>query len=136
MPKCEAVVVGKHEPADEECDVPLIQNLDEDELQKLEINAPIEGTPSKGVPAFCFHAMNNMSQISDMISEYDASILKFLVDISLQVYTDPTMRFSLLFHFAGNPYFTNTVLTKHYELKTAPNNDDPFGFDVPPVIKR
>uniref|UniRef100_A0A915DJE2 Uncharacterized protein n=1 Tax=Ditylenchus dipsaci TaxID=166011 RepID=A0A915DJE2_9BILA len=45
--KREAVVVGEHEPADEECDVPLIRNLDEDELQKLESNSPIEGTPSR-----------------------------------------------------------------------------------------
>uniref|UniRef100_A0A915DHB9 Uncharacterized protein n=1 Tax=Ditylenchus dipsaci TaxID=166011 RepID=A0A915DHB9_9BILA len=62
-----------------------------------------------------------------MIHEYDASTLKFLLDISLQVHTDPTGS-SLLFHFAGNPYFTNTVLTKYYKLKTAPDNDDPFGF--------
>uniref|UniRef100_A0A915CPD5 Uncharacterized protein n=1 Tax=Ditylenchus dipsaci TaxID=166011 RepID=A0A915CPD5_9BILA len=123
--KRKAVVIGDHEPADEECDAPLIHNLDEDELQKLENNAPVEGTPSKGVPGFCFYALNNASQISDMIHEYDAPILKFLVDISLQVHTDPT-GFSLLFHFAENPYFTNAILTKYYELKIAPDNDDPL----------
>uniref|UniRef100_A0A915E1E0 Nucleosome assembly protein n=1 Tax=Ditylenchus dipsaci TaxID=166011 RepID=A0A915E1E0_9BILA len=105
-----------------------------DELQKLENNAPVEGTPSKGVPGFWFYALNNASQISDMIHEYDAPILKFLVDISLQVHTDPT-GFSLLFHFAENPYFTNAILTKYYELKIAPDNDDPFGFDGPTVVK-
>uniref|UniRef100_A0A915ED15 Uncharacterized protein n=1 Tax=Ditylenchus dipsaci TaxID=166011 RepID=A0A915ED15_9BILA len=73
--KRKAVVAGDHQPADDECDVPLIHGLADTELQKLEKRSS---------------------------------------------------SFSLLFHFAENPHFTNSVLTKYYELKISPDNEDPF----------
>lgn len=41
----------------------------------------------------------------------------------------------LEFHFEPNEYFTNTVLTKHYEMKCTPDDDDPFSFEGPEIIK-
>ena len=40
------------------------------------------------------------------------------------------MGFTLYFHFSPNDYFTNEVLTKTYELKCEPQEDDPFSFEV------
>ena len=40
------------------------------------------------------------------------------------------MGFTLYFHFSPNDYFENQVLTKTYELKCEPQEDDPFSFEV------
>ena len=40
------------------------------------------------------------------------------------------MGFTLYFHFSPNDYFNNEVLTKTYELKCEPQEDDPFAFEV------
>ena len=40
------------------------------------------------------------------------------------------MGFTLYFHFSPNDYFSNEVLTKTYELKCEPQEDDPFSFEV------
>merc|ERR1719315_445802 len=45
------------------------------------------------------------------------------------------MGFTLHFHFAPNQYFTNSVLTKHYEMKCEPPEDDPFSFEGPEIFK-
>ncbi|KAI1716609.1 nucleosome assembly protein (NAP) domain-containing protein [Ditylenchus destructor] len=132
--KRKAVVTGEHEPTDAECDVPLVHGLGEEELQKLEKEAPIEGTPSKGIPEFWYNALNNTSQLGEMMHEYDVPILKYLFDITTEVHSEPT-GFTLLFHFNDNPYFTNTVLKKYYELKITPDNDDPYNYDGPTVVK-
>ena len=43
--------------------------------------------------------------------------------------------FSLEFHFEPNEYFSNTVLTKEYEMKCVPEEGDPFSFEGPEIIK-
>merc|ERR1712226_545203 len=43
--------------------------------------------------------------------------------------------FTLYFHFGPNDYFENQVLTKTYELKCEPQEDDPFSFEGPEIIK-
>lgn len=40
------------------------------------------------------------------------------------------MGFTLHFHFSPNDNFTNEVLTKTYELKCEPQEDEPFSFEV------
>merc|ERR1711978_704131 len=45
------------------------------------------------------------------------------------------MGFTLHFHFLPNEYFTNTILTKSYELKCEPQEDDPFSFEGPEIFK-
>lgn len=43
--------------------------------------------------------------------------------------------FTLEFHFSPNEFFTNTVLTKEYEMKCIPDEDDPFSFEGPEIFK-
>lgn len=45
------------------------------------------------------------------------------------------MGFVLEFHFSENDYFSNSVLTKEYELRCAPDTDDPFSFEGPEIHK-
>lgn len=104
-----AIVTGEHEPTDAECDAKLVHVIDEDELkvrsyvtisnctsncclQRLEDAAPLEVIPSKGIPDFWYHALNNVGQIGDMVRDYDVPILKHLTEISSEIHSDPDVR--------------------------------------------
>ena len=43
--------------------------------------------------------------------------------------------FTLEFYFEANEYFSNPVLTKHYTMKSEPDEDEPFSFEGPEIIK-
>jgi len=43
------------------------------------------------------------------------------------------MGFVLEFHFSANEYFSNSVLTKTYQMNSVPDKDDPFSFDGPEI---
>lgn len=45
-----------------------------------------------------------------------------------------TQSFTLEFHFEPNEYFTNSVLTKVYKMKSEPDAEDPFSFEGPEII--
>lgn len=42
--------------------------------------------------------------------------------------------FVLEFYFEPNEYFTNTVLTKTYKMKSEPDKADPFSFEGPEIV--
>lgn len=42
--------------------------------------------------------------------------------------------FSLEFYFEPNEFFTNTVLTKTYKMRSEPDENDPFSFDGPEIM--
>lgn len=42
--------------------------------------------------------------------------------------------FTLEFHFEANEFFTNTVLTKTYKMRSEPDENDPFSFDGPEIM--
>lgn len=74
--------------------MPLFHGRPQEELQKLETDAPVEGgSPSKGIPGFWYHCLNNTGQIADTIREYDAPILKFLNDITVDVHLSPPVSY-------------------------------------------
>ena len=43
--------------------------------------------------------------------------------------------FKLHFYFDSNDYFSNSELTKEYEMKCAPPEQDPFSFDGPEIYR-
>lgn len=43
--------------------------------------------------------------------------------------------FSLEFHFEPNEYFTDTVLTKRYEMRYEPDPEDPLSYEGPEIVK-
>ncbi|XP_036136967.1 nucleosome assembly protein 1-like 4 isoform X4 [Molossus molossus] len=71
----------------------------------------------------------------DRLAEYDEPILKHLQDIKVK-FSDPgqPMSFVLEFHFEPNDYFTNSVLTKTYKMKSEPDKADPFSFEGPEIV--
>lgn len=122
------IVNGSYEPSEEEA------KLSGMELDKI---VPAEGQqePPQGIPNFWLVVLKNVGEISSMIQEYDEEILQYLTDIRAFSMAAPNLSFQLEFHFAPNPYFQNSILTKTYLMKCSPDEDDPFGFEGPEIYK-
>jgi len=43
--------------------------------------------------------------------------------------------FTVEFEFTSNEYFTNTILTKSYELRTGPDEHEPLSYEGPEIVK-
>jgi nucleosome assembly protein 1-like 1 len=140
------VVSGEHEPNDEECDFPSDEEEEDDEEKlsedlkqkaKLEEKKKAQGDAGenvKGIPDFWFTILKNVDLLSEMIQEHDEPVLKHLTDVKVNLTKKP-MGFTLEFHFSPNDYFTNAVLTKTYEMKCVPEEDDPFSFEGPEIVR-
>lgn len=142
------IVKGEHNPTDSECDWPSDEEeLDENVIKNNKINLEaskkeanelgVETTADEdpeGIPNFWLTILKNVSSLSEMVQEHDEPILKHLVDIKLQFKEKP-MGFLLEFYFKPNDYFTNSILTKEYSMKCAPESDDPFSFEGPEIFK-
>merc|ERR1712062_437066 len=102
----------------------------EDEKTKKEE----EEKDMKGVPEFWLTIFKNVDMLQEMVQEADEPVLKKLQDITVTFSENP-MGFTLHFYFAPNDYFTNSVLTKEYEMKCEPSEDDPFSFEGPEIFK-
>jgi len=135
-----AVISGAYIPTDEECEFQSesdkeIELSNEVEKVKLEEgDKDAEEADVKGIPEFWLAAFKNAPSLADMIEECDEPILKHLVDVKATTFSEP-MSFVLEFHFEPNEYFSNAVLTKHYELKCAPDESDVFSFEGPEIVK-
>merc|ERR1712156_589923 len=73
--------------------------------------------------------------LAEMVQEADEPVLESLTDITVTFSEKDPMGFTLHFHFAPNQFFTNSVLTKCYEMKCEPPEDDPFSFEGPEIFK-
>jgi len=141
--KRRTIIGGEHEPSEQERDYGLKPDEDEQLCQELEEKAkvdeeqkPLHGFDenTKGVPEFWLTVFKNVDMLSEMLQDHDEPILVSLQDIKLKFVDDP-MGFLLEFHFADNDFFTNKVLTKSYEMKCKPEEDDPFKFEGPEIVK-
>ncbi|CAJ2638035.1 unnamed protein product [Trifolium pratense] len=76
----------------------------------------------KGIPSFWLIAMKNNDILAEEITNSDEEALKFLKDIK---YTriDAPKGFKLEFYFDQNPFFSNSVLKKTYQVV---EEDDPI----------
>jgi nucleosome assembly protein 1-like 1 len=79
----------------------------------------------QGIPEFWTMAMNNIETIEELITERDSPCLLYLEDITCQDF-DNGLGFTLHFHFKENPYFTNKVLTKRYDVPNLLIEDEPI----------
>lgn len=138
------IVSGKYEPTEEECDwdsdkedEDLANELDKKvnikvaDQEKNEIN---KNEDVNGIPEFWLTIFKNVSLLQEMMEEHDIPILKHLEDIKV-TYNQNPMGFTLEFYFSPNEFFQNSVLTKEYEMKCAPDESDPFSFEGPEIIK-
>lgn len=138
--KRENIVKGAVEPNEDDCNFnegydtpddeePVIKEL----RSKLTITKLIEDGAS-GIPEFWLTVLKNIDILNDMIQSQDEPILKHMIDISSTLREGDCMGFVLYFHFSPNPYFTNTLLTKEYMMKCAPDPDSPWSFEGPEIV--
>jgi nucleosome assembly protein 1-like 1 len=130
------IVNGNYEPNEEECDFKTgVDDLPIELKEKLNVANGPDGTKEpKGIPEFWLTLFKNTDIIAEMIQEHDEPILKHLTDVECKISPDP-MSFTLFFHFTPNEFFTNSVLTKEYFMKCQPDDDDPFEFDGPEIVR-
>lgn len=132
------------EPTQDEGDEKPEAEKDEDEKMAESILNQLKlDENTTGIPEFWLTAMKNVELISDMIKESDEAILKHLTDVRViltgtksaeSAGVDKDMGFILQFHFnPENEYFSNTVLTKTYQMNSVPDAEDPFSFDGPEI---
>uniref|UniRef100_A0AAX7V913 Nucleosome assembly protein 1-like 1 n=1 Tax=Astatotilapia calliptera TaxID=8154 RepID=A0AAX7V913_ASTCA len=115
---------------------PLFDKDEMKEKAKLEEEKKDEEKEDpKGIPEFWLTVFKNVDLLSDMLQEHDEPILKHLQDIKVK-FSDPgqPMSFTLEFQFEPNDFFTNTVLTKTYKMRSEPDENDPFSFDGPEIM--
>lgn len=142
------ITKGEHEPTEEECDFPSDSEDEEAELSedvkdkkaKIEDEKKDEVKEEKeedwaGIPSFWATIFKNVEMLAEMVQEADELVMDCLEDITVTLTEKSPMGFTLHFHFKENDYFTNTVLTKEYEMKCEPTEDDPFGFEGPEIFK-
>ena len=89
----------------------------------------------KGVPEFWLTVFKNAfkNTRNTSLQEADDPILTKLKDITITFHESP-MGFTLHFDFEPNDYFSNGVLTKEYEMKCEPSEDDPLSFEGPEIF--
>jgi len=127
---------GNIEPSDQECDWVEPQQ-DSEVAQKLgQLNIEDKGSSVKGIPDFWLKIFQNSNEtvLHGTVEQIDEPILKYLEDITLTLPVTNT-GFSLNFVFSPNEYFSNSVLTKEYELRNDYDKEDPLDYDGPEVVK-
>merc|ERR1712135_203631 len=74
--------------------------------------------------------------LSEMLQEHDEPIIKHLEDVKVR-YTQPgdPMGFELEFFFSENDFFSNKTLTKTYNMRAEPDDQDPLSFEGPEIVK-
>jgi len=140
------ITKGDYEPKDEECEWPSDDEeseLADDVKDKVKVeddknDEKKDEKPAKGVPEFWLTIFKNIEITQDMIQDHDEPALAALNDVKVTFSDgdgDSPMGFKLHFLFGPNDYFTDTELTKEYEMKCVPSELDPFSFDGPEIFR-
>lgn len=70
------------------------------------------------------------------LQEHDEEVLKHLIDVRMTMQNEGDKRgFTIEFEFTPNEYFTNTILTKSYELRTGLDETEPLAYEGPEIVK-
>jgi len=138
--KRKQVCVGEYEPTDLECEWKESDAADAviDKLEMLEVDGKISkgGGNIKGIPDFWLTVFQNANEavLNGVLEQIDEPVLKHLEDITVTL-PEKNTGFTLHFHFSKNEFFTNTVLTKEYEMKSDVDPEDPLSFDGPEMFR-
>ncbi|KAH8253636.1 hypothetical protein KR032_006329 [Drosophila birchii] len=133
--KRKEIVEGTVDPATEKPNWKEPEQPDDAEPLPKELKGSFPSIPedAKGIPGFWLTVFRNTAILSEMVQPHDEPVMRKLSDISIK-YTDGHS-YTLEFHFDKNEYFTNSVLTKQYVLKSTVDPDDPFAFEGPEIYK-
>jgi nucleosome assembly protein 1-like 1 len=134
------ITTGEHEPTDAESEWPSDsededEGLSEEVKEKAKLDEANKNEDVKGIPSFWLTIFKNVEMLAEMVQEADEPVLESLTDITVTFSEKDPMGFTLHFHFAPNQFFTNSILTKCYEMKCEPPEDDPFSFEGPEIFK-
>jgi len=138
-----SVIKGDWEPSGEDIDWPSDDEEDEDKKEEEVSNGVANlalkdyDENSKGIPKFWLHALKNANEeaLMGLIEPHDEAVLEFLSDITVALNEPRNTGFTLSFHFSENPFFSNSVLTKEYELRDGPDADSPLEYDGPEIFR-
>lgn len=135
------IISGEVEPTAEEAEFKVEVEEDEEMAEKMkallaEQNVPVPTYPedAKGIPDFWYHVFKNSEIIWEMVQQHDEELIKKLKDIKL-IYPAEGMSYTFEFHFEANEYFTDTVLTKQYFLKSELEQGKPFDYEGTEIYK-
>lgn len=143
LDKRKDIVIGAYVPTEAESKWEDPEEEDEEvaaKLKKISLEINKHKPPTKysadlkGIPDFWLTVFKNTELLADMIQEHDEPILKKLTDITV-TYSDNPMSYILTFHFDSNEYFTDSVLTKQYFLRSTVEESEPFAFEGPEIHK-
>jgi len=145
------VISGAHEPAGDELEWIDVEDVEEDteadkdvkedkdaaelsKRKKIAVFHPDFPADAKGLPKFWLHTLKNANEESllGLIEPVDEPVLEYMTDLTIALHPD-NAGFTLNFHFALNPYFTNKVLIKEYTLREGPDPTCPLQYDGPEI---
>ena len=140
------VIKGEHEPAGDEIDWPSDEEEEDDEEKKQEeslANGVDKMTltdydeNTKGIPKFWLHTLKNANEeaLMGLIEPHDEAVLEHLTDITVSLNEPKNTGFTLSFHFAANPFFSNSTLSKEYQLRDGPDSESPLEYDGPEIFR-
>jgi len=134
------ITKGDYEPTDAESEWPSDsededEGLSEEVKEKAKLDDANKNEDAPGIPSFWLTIFKNVEMLAEMVQDADEPVLESLTDITVTFTEKDPMGFTLHFHFVSNQYFTNSILTKHYEMKCEPQEDDPFSFEGPEIFK-
>lgn len=126
-----AIVNGEQEPTAEEIEVGEeleAEERDEDEEEDEEEDEANEDEEDvKGVPNFWLTSLENLSTVSEAVTDRDSEVLTYLKDIRMEYLSTPG--FELIFEFGENPFLSNQVLTKTYHYQAELGYSGDFVYD-------
>lgn len=142
------ITKGAYEPTDAECNWSSEdEDIDDANNDKVQNNGEKKDdekkedseAPVKGIPGFWLTIFKNVDMLQEMVQENDEPVLSSLTDVYVTFSggsnESSPMGFKLHFYFDPNEYFTNDELTKEYEMKCGPIEEDPFSFDGPEIYR-
>lgn len=155
LEKRSEIVTGRYEPTDKECewedDEDDDDDNDDDDVDKKAKDLASNGKPAAktasntdagadddqmtGIPSFWLTIFKNVEMLEDLVKEHDEPLLNHLEDIKVVFADNKGLDFTLEFHFSENEFITNKVLTKSYVVECKVDENDPFSFDGPNIVK-
>lgn len=126
------IVSGETEPTSEEITKGKQIELEtgEEGLEGEDGEVEEENEDIKGIPSFWLTALENLPVVSDTITDRDAEILDFLIDIRVEYLTDGKPGFKLIFQFdPETPFLKQKTLTKTYYYQSELGYSGDFIYD-------
>jgi len=135
------IVKGTYEPTEAEGKCAFDGDDNDEETKKAATEEKSneqkkEEEKTVGIPEFWLQVFKNSDVLSELIKEHDEPVLKHLIDVRITMQNEAEQKgFTIEFEFTPNEYFSNTTLTKSYELRTGPDEHEPLSYEGPEIVK-